>query len=272
MTFTHDLPSPTPHAHREDIARNFIPLGLHVANEADITLPRAHYASSIRSSSIARESEAGIDSQSFEEGGIDLGLDMGDDTISIEYGREARSERASSVASRRRERQGSLFSTVGKSVRGEGDEGELRLDGSDAGGLGLGMDLDLGGEELDLGLDLGDGFGDAMDVDEPTGAADRLARARRESTALSSPPPEDERDRDDDPSSLSMDLSLGTANRIAELVAQQEQRAEKVQRPKKRVRMAGAVDEEIELEDGVGRRDVTGILAEVSQKVFLLWW
>jgi len=129
-------------------------------------------------------------------------------------------------------------------------------------GWGLAMDLDLGGEELDLGLDLGDGFGDAMDVDQPAGtAADRLARARRESTALSSPPPEDERD---DPSSLSMDLSLGTANRIAELVAQQEQRAEKVQRPKKRVRMAGAVDEEIELEDGVGRRDVTGILAEVS--------
>jgi hypothetical protein len=65
---------------REDIARNFIPLGLHVANEADITLPRAHYASSIRSSSIARESENGIDSQDFESGGIDLGLDMGDDT------------------------------------------------------------------------------------------------------------------------------------------------------------------------------------------------
>ena len=243
---------------REDIARNFIPLGLHVANEADITLPRAHYASSIRSSSIARESENGIDSQDFESGGIDLGLDMGDDTISIEYGREARSERASSVASRRRQRSMSMLSGV-KSVRGD-DEDVLRL-GSDAGDNG--MDIDLGGQELDLGLDLGGGFGDidmggdAMDVDMNLNDEDR-ERARRESTRLSTPPPLDEQD----PSSLGRDLSPGVAERIAEIAAQQEQRAERA-KPKKRVRIA-AVDDDIELEDGVGRRDVTAILGEVS--------
>jgi predicted neutral ceramidase superfamily lipid hydrolase len=52
------------------------------------------------------------------------------------------------------------------------------------------------------------------------------------------------------------------AERIAEIAAQQEQRAERA-KPKKRVRIA-AVDDDIELEDGVGRRDVTAILGEVS--------
>lgn len=143
----------------------------------------------------------------------------------------------------------SLLSGV-KSVQGEEDI--LRL-GSDA---GEGMDIDLGGQELDLGLDLGGGFGDlgdAMDVD--MNDEDR-ERARRESTRLSTPPPLDEQD----PSSLSRDLDSETAARIAELAAQQEQRAERA-KPKKRVRIA-AIDEEIELEDGVGRRDVTAILGE----------
>ena len=203
---------------------------------------------------MARESENGIDSQDFEQGGIDLGLDMGDDTISIEYGREARSERASSVASRRRQRSMSLLSGV-KSV--QGDDDVLRL-GSELGDQ-HGMDIDLGGQELDLGLDLGGGFGDvggdAMDVDMDD---EERERARRESTRLSTPPPLDEQD----PSSIGRDLSPETAGRIAELAAQQEQRAERA-KPKKRVRIA-AIDEEIELEDGVGRRDVTAILGEVS--------
>jgi hypothetical protein len=152
----------------------------------------------------------------------------------------------------------SMLSGV-KSVRGD-DEDVLRL-GSDAGDNG--MDIDLRGQELDLGLDLGGGFGDvdmggdAMDVDMNLNDEDR-ERARRESTRLSTPPPLDEQD----PSSLGRDLSPGVAERIAEIAAQQEQRAERA-KPKKRVRIA-AVDDDIELEDGVGRRDVTAILGEVS--------
>lgn len=268
----------------EDIAKNFTPLGLHVANQADITLPRAHYASSIRSASVARESESGLDSQSYgQQGGIDLGLDLGDDTMSVEMGRDARSERASSILSHRRDRSMSLLS--GKpSARGQGDD-VLRL-GSDAGGdlagrpggAGGPMDIDLGGEQLDLGLDLdfGDGFGEVgYDDDYPVLEAphpddrDYEIPAGEATEVAPPPPPAAEPSESQGPSSIARDMSPGTANRIAELNAAHERRvaaaaAARESRPKKRVRIADAVDEDIELEQGVGRRNVDAILGEAN--------
>lgn len=152
-----------------EIAKNFQPLGLHLANEANITLPRAHYAASARSSSISRESEYGSQrgragtTDPFEEG-IDLGLNLGDDLadlgdISVEFGREAGVERAPSVASGMRigDRASSVLTDhtarsataeLGGSVLGAGEllaasRGDLELE------------LEAPG---DLGLDLGEGF------------------------------------------------------------------------------------------------------------------
>lgn len=151
-----------------EIAKNFQPLGLHLANEADITLPRAHYAASARSSSISRESEYGTQrgragtAEPFEEG-LDLGLDLGEDSsgdISIELGRNAQSERAPSIASSMR--MGGRASSVltdrtarsgtaelGGSVLGAGEE---RLAASRA---EFDIELEPPG---DLGLDMGEGF------------------------------------------------------------------------------------------------------------------
>lgn len=190
-----------------EIAKNFQPLGLHLANEADITLPRAHYAASARSSSISRESEYGSQrgragtADPFEEG-IDLGLNLGDDLgdlgdISVEFGREAGVERAPSVASGMRiggrassvltdRTARSATAELGGSVLGAGEllaasRGDLELE------------LEAPG---DLGLDLGEGFDlppleddVPMDVDMPEAQgfegiaeeeAEIQARARRE--------------------------------------------------------------------------------------------
>lgn len=170
-----------------EIAKNFQPLGLHLANEADITLPHAHYAASARSSSVSRESEYGTQrgragTEEPFEGGIDLGLNLGDDfdmSMEVEIGREAgverapsiapsmrsgRFDRSSSVLSERTVRSGSV--SVGGSVFGAGGE-RLAASRGD-----LEIELEPPG---DLGLDIGDGFElppleddhARMDVDQP---------------------------------------------------------------------------------------------------------
>jgi hypothetical protein len=174
-----------------EIAKNFQPLGLHLANEADITLPRVHYAASARSSSVSRESEYGTQrgragtAEPFEDR-MDLGLDMGDDSgdITLEYGRDAAvSERAPSVMSGMRfgGRASSVLSdrTVrsasagpGSSVLGAGAEERL------AANQDVLNDLDAPG---DLGLDFGDDFvmppADAQGEDEDAPKADDAPRA-----------------------------------------------------------------------------------------------
>ncbi|KAI5454367.1 Electron transfer flavoprotein alpha-subunit [Naganishia albida] len=269
-----------------EIAKNFQPLGLHLANEADITLPRAHYAASARSSSISRESEyesqrgrAGT-AEPFEEG-IDLGLNLGNDLgdlgdISVEFGREAGVERAPSVAS------GMQIGGRASSVL---TDRTARSATAELGGSVLGAgellaasrgDLDLELEAPgDLGLDLGEGFDlppleddvQMQDVQGFEGIADEeaeiQARARRESTALSPPPPEVQE-------SIMADITPRTANRIAHLAETREKaaaaNAARKTGPKKHVRIAAAFDEDIEQEEdetrGAARRDISSILGK----------
>ncbi|KAJ9107024.1 hypothetical protein QFC19_002893 [Naganishia cerealis] len=281
-----------------EIAKNFQPLGIaHLANQADITLPfGGHYAASARSSSVSRESEYGGVGRAgtvepFDQGAIDLGLDLGAAAepeagdVSIEYGREAGIERApsigltslraghraSSVLSERTARSGTT--ELAPSVLGAGQQVLLA-----AGRREQEMELEAPG---DLGLDLGEGF--ELPLPEAAEAefgldvhmvdAEARARARRESTALSTPPPEGI--LEEEARSIMADITPRTANRIAQMAEAREKaaaanEARKTGAGKKTVRLpaaAAAVDEEIELDEqaygrGAGRRDVSSILGK----------
>ncbi len=141
------------------------------------------YAVSERSLSVERQSDAGIDSQEFGGAGgpvldedMDLGLDLGDETFSLEFARDAQSRRASSVGSELRI--GGLKGDLGRSLSREPDNTGLGADLLD------GMDID---GPMNLGLDMGEGFdfskNDGMDMDVPMLEPDNMGdedRARRE--------------------------------------------------------------------------------------------
>ncbi|KAJ9114630.1 hypothetical protein QFC22_005503 [Naganishia vaughanmartiniae] len=257
----------------------------------------------------------------FEQGGIDLGLDFGDITtggagagagdgdVSIEYGREAGVERAPSIppsiASGMR-----MGSHRASSVLSDQSGTSGRLGGSvlGAGEVLLAARQGRDGEEGivdegpgDLGLDLGEGFdlppledddaGQMMmdvEVDLPPLVRDEgeneeaRARARRESTGLSTPPPED---LNDDTASIMAEITPRTANRIAQMALTREKAAtrksalaaaeEEAGGKKKTVRISAgalaaknAIDDDIEMDDAslgrgsAGRRDVSSILGK----------
>ncbi|KAJ9104443.1 hypothetical protein QFC21_001938 [Naganishia friedmannii] len=242
--------------------------------------------------------------------------------VSIEYGREAGverapsippsiasglragSHRASSVLSDRSGRSGSTAGhhQFGGSVLGAG---EVLFAANRRAGEGRDDDDDAVVDEGpgDLGLDLGEGFelpplegegegGQMMDVDLPElvqdvqagDDAEARARARRESTGLSTPPPEGI-DADNDTASIMADITPRTANRIAHMALTREKAAtrksalaaegEQGGKKKKTVRIAGglagknAIDDDIEMDDealfgrgAAGRRDVSSILGK----------
>lgn len=160
-----------------------------------LDLGRNKYASSIRSASLARDSESGIDSRSLSGradggGGVDLGLDDGEDTLSsIEYGRDAQREREMSVLSfggvagkDGRRGRSSSFMRHGSVVPSVGAQGDLSFAGIDdfdmdlgggGGGGNDGFDMDPAFEGgIDLGLDVGDPI-EGLDLG---GNGDRMRR------------------------------------------------------------------------------------------------
>lgn len=158
-----------------------------------LDLGRTKYASSIRSASLARDSDSGIDSRSLSGRtkagagvGVDLGLDDEDTLSSIEYGRDAQREREMSVLSSiaggagRRGRSGSIMMRHGSVVPSVGAQGDLSFAGVDDFDMDMGAGLDLdpafeGG--IDLGLDVGDPI-DGLDL----GGHDRSRRESESST------------------------------------------------------------------------------------------
>ncbi|GHJ84716.1 hypothetical protein NliqN6_1118 [Naganishia liquefaciens] len=271
-----------------EIAKNFQPLGLHLANEADITLPRAHYAASARSSSVSRESEYGTQrgragTQEPFEGGIDLGFDLEgnfDMSMEVELGREAGVERAPSLAPSLRSAQFRRSSSLSSDRTARSGSVSVRESVLGAGGERLAArrgDLDIELEPPgDLGLDIGEGFDlpplendDAlMDVDQPeqavanqtemtgqdapegvaTPTAEELAEERAEKEARS----RRESTALSPPPEIMADITPRTANRIANLADAREKAASanaaKKTASKKKVRIA-TFDDEIELDE-----------------------
>lgn len=155
------------------------------------------YSESVRSASVARESESGIDSNSVSgrahdlhhrnrEEGLDLGINLGDDDetlSSIEFGRDAQREREGSILSpgmklARAGRHGSVMSDAGVGGRAMSVLGGLdEFSFGDDGGVAP-MDLDFEGG-LDLGLDMGDPI-PGLDLGRNAGK-DQQDRSRRES-------------------------------------------------------------------------------------------
>lgn len=246
--------------------REFRPRGAHVADAADITLPRSRfYAESNRSFSVQPQSESGRDSQ---EEGMDLGLDMGDETLSLEFMRHNEGSRHSSIASELKmaRRAFSKGSERGSERSLSREVAPFELEGSETdgvlgGGGAAAMDVD---EPIDLGLDMGFGFdfSGGADVDMADGGAvDDPDRQRRESSRLSTPPPLD--DLAADQSSLAT-ITPRTAARISKLIQTREAQTQTDKPPRKKVRVM-AVDEEIELqmERGQGgRRDTSAIMGK----------
>lgn len=240
------------------------PQGQHVAREADITLANADgfefnlddgggYGWDLGPSD-------GIGSQDFE---VDLGLDFGpDDSMSVEMGRDAAPPRAP------RE---SLDSRLAGKANTDLDMDVLsqRSRSQDPFGADVDMDFgpDLGGMDIDLGLDFGDGPGATgaadvtMEAEQPQSDREKTPGYTRSITSpLSEPPMTPPPD---------MEITAGAAAAEAQGLTGKAKR-----KPKEKKQI---IDSVTELADGPGARvgrgrnaglgsqqakDVSGILTE----------
>jgi cohesin complex subunit SCC1 len=204
-----DLPAPTRGAHTAPLTQT----NLRSREYGAFNFGRAGSIFGDESRQGSHDSAMYLESQDF--GGIDLGLGLDDfenrsEVSSLEQGRDAQRERSRSVMH--------MFSP------------------NKAASPGLDIDMpSFADGPIDLGLGLDD---DMMDIDAPVPdllpAPDIVdaERARRETSALSTPPPQS-------PPLPTMDVSPRTAKRIADMQNQTKQ---------KRVRIVRA-DQELELAD-----------------------
>jgi hypothetical protein len=144
---------------------------------------------------VERQTESGLDSQADGEG-LDLGLDLGDETFSLEFARRATpdSRRSNLADELRMARRASLSSKEGSVLSEKGKDAALELDaGSELderpirqGTVESGHAMDQLDEPIDLGLDMGEGFdfsgggGGDVDMEHVAPPADD-ERSRRES-------------------------------------------------------------------------------------------